>query len=50
MVWFGLNLDLDIMLRLESILINFGWNWFYIKMNLGIIIWVPVHNYLSGAL
>jgi hypothetical protein len=36
--------------RPESMMINFGWNWYYIKMNLGIISSVPVYNYLSDAL
>jgi hypothetical protein len=36
--------------RLESMMINFGWNWIYIKMNLDIITSVIVHNYLRDAL
>jgi hypothetical protein len=48
MIW--AKITLDYYARLEFMMINFGWNWFYVKMNLGLITWVLVRNYLSVAL
>jgi hypothetical protein len=48
MIW--AKIRLGYYARLESMMINFGWNWFYDKMNLGVITWVSVYNYLSDAL
>jgi hypothetical protein len=41
---------LVVMLDLSPWWLIFGWNWLYVNINLGIITWVPMHNYLSGAL